>query len=623
MRSESTCASIREDLSAYIDNELAPSRRVMVEEHLATCTACRREEGLLRSVRKMVRVQVVENIPDLTTPILARIEATRPARNPWHERFQVAAISAAAAALVILGASLPFDTNDSDIARASEITAQARAAARRLDAYEATFAITERGWHPDVPTRHLTAEVDFVAPENFRLEVRDDTEYPTGEWPRNDVSLISTSSRWWIEEPSSCPAEALPNCAAPTTWAGVTERRVVTHRQPFDGTSALPTDIIVPLETLAGEGFEVLGDTEIDGRPAYRLQLAYRQAVPLIASLEAGGSWREFHPLDKVDLWIDRQTWFPLRFEVVAGSSPDRALWATRRGLSDEPGSTLLSVVSTGFSEPSGTAADSFDVPTSGIARDGGFETARATDVPVPSFLAGLVRYRSGRTLEGGSVIAFTDGMEYLKVVERAGTLSQDAIRSAEELDIGTAGYAYYLPASQEIGRRLEIATGERIIQLQTNLPRDAFLEVARSMDVMGERAPRVIEKSHGLVLRRIDPKRTPPGFARVPSYLPDGYEPAAGSMATTASATRTYTVYYRRAEGEFDGLGVRIVQSSHVEFLPPSSEDFLEIDLGETTARWSTERSELEWIDSGTYRAISVPSADLFTAVRIAEGLQ
>lgn len=624
MKPDNSCDGIRLDLSAYIDDELDTARRATVADHLEGCSACRREEEVLRSVRKLVRVQPVEDVPDLSRAIMARINQTSSyTENVWHRNLRVAAVSAAAAALVVLGASLPFDQQSNDSALAGEITAEVRAVARRLTSYSASFEIVERGWHPDVPVRRMTADVDFRAPEDLHLEVRDATDYPSSQWPANDVTLVATSDRWWIEEPSSCPAEALPNCAAPTTWAGVIERRVVTARQPFDGSSSLPTDVVVPLETLAGEGFEVLGRDEIEGRPAYRLQLEYRQALPLIASLEAGGSWREFHPLDRVDLWIDTQTWFPLRYEVRTGDTPDRALWGTRRGLNDRPGTTLLTVQATGFSEPKDFALDTFRVPRSGIRRDGGFvETPRAVG-PQPSFVAGLDPYRSGITAEGDRIVTFTDGVEYLKVVSRRGAMSQDVLRSAEEVELENTSFVYYLPASQQLGRRLEISTGERIIQLQTNLARDTLLRVAASLGVSGHRAPKVIEKSAGVSLRRIDPRREPPSFALKPTFLPAGYDAVAGTMATARDASRTHTIYYRRAEGEFDGLGIRIVQSSPVAFLPPSSEDFLEIQLDEVTARWSTERGELEWTEDGIYRAISVPSADLYTAVRIAEGLR
>ena len=623
MRPDTLCDETRLDLSAYIDDELTRERRDQIEAHLENCSSCTNEEVVLRSVRKLVRVQAVEDVPDLSRQIMARIQAAPSRESGWQQHLRVAAVSAAAAALIVLGASLPFDQRSTDSARASEITEEVRAVARRLHSYRASFEIVERGWHPDVPVRRMTADVDFRAPEDLRLEVRDATEYPSSQWPPNDVTLVATSERSWIEEPSSCPAEALPNCAAPTTWAGVIERRVITNRQPFDGTSALPTDIIVPLETLAGDGFHVLGRDEIEGRAAYRLQLEYRQAVPLIASLEAGGAWREFHPLDQVDLWIDTQTWFPLRYEVKAGSSPDRSLWATRRGLRDQPGTTLLTVQATGFAEPDRFPPTTFRVPASGITRDGGFDDGRGAVGPTPGFVAGLDLYRTGATAEGDRVLTFTNGMEYLKVVRRDGDLSQDILRSAEELELESGTFAYYLPASQLLGRRLEIMTGERIIQMQTNLARDTLLRVADSLDVRGRRAPTLIEKSAGVSLRRIDPRGEPPAFALEPTYLPDGYAPAAGSMATARDGSRSFTIYYRRAEGEFDGLGIRVVQSAPVDFLPPSSEDFIEIQLEELTARWSTERGELEWIDGDVYRAIAVPSADLYTAVRIAESLR
>lgn len=622
MTADRPCEEMRGDLSAYIDNELERRRHLEIEEHVALCPSCAREEAALRSVRRLIRIQVVDDVPDLTAKIMARVHPVHEPQSEWRQRLRVAAVSAAAAALVVLGASLPFGDRGTDTARADEITAEVRAAARRLQSYSASFEIVERGWHPQVPVRRMTADVDFKAPESLRLEVQDETDYPTLQWPSNDVTLVATSDRWWIEEPTSCPAEALPICAAPTTWAGVIERRVVTNRQPFDGMSPLPTDMIVPLETLAGEGFRVLGRDEVGGRPAYRLQLAYRQAVPLVASLEAGGSWREFHPADRVDLWLDAQTWFPLRYEVIAGNTSDRSLWGTRRGLHDRPGAVLLTVTATGFDEPDSFSAETFQVPRSGILRDGGFMDGDALGAPSPGFVAGLDPYREGTTAEGHAVLTFTDGMEYLKLTQRRGRLSQDIFRSGEELNLGDGAFAYYLPASQELGRRLEIATGERIIQMQTNLSRDTLLQVAGSLDVIGKRAPLSVEKTSGVSLRRIDPRREPPAYALEPSYLPDGYEPAAGSIATSPDGSRTFTVHYRRAEGEFDGAGIRIVQSVPIDFLPPSSEEFVEIELGRTIARWSTERGELEWIDDNVYRSIAVPSADLFTAVRIAEGL-
>src|SRR5688572_9076328 len=103
------CDQIHADLSAFIDDELTPKRRLQIEAHLEACSSCRREETILRSVRKLVRVQAVEDVPDLSSQIMARVVSIEPVGGPWAQRIRVAAVSAAAAALVILGASLPFD----------------------------------------------------------------------------------------------------------------------------------------------------------------------------------------------------------------------------------------------------------------------------------------------------------------------------------------------------------------------------------------------------------------------------------------------------------------------------------------------------------------------------------
>ena len=44
------CKEIRERLSAFIDNELPPSERKFIEEHLRACLECAHEESSLRQV---------------------------------------------------------------------------------------------------------------------------------------------------------------------------------------------------------------------------------------------------------------------------------------------------------------------------------------------------------------------------------------------------------------------------------------------------------------------------------------------------------------------------------------------------------------------------------------------
>ena len=629
MRSE-TCDLIQLELSAYIDDELEPDRKRSVAEHLATCSECTQEETALRAVRRLVRIHPVEDVPDLAPAIMARIEGRVASRSRvargigrWHEQLRVGAVAAAAAALVVFGASLPFDRPAGDVAAAGEITNGVRAAARTLDTYSASFSIVEQGWHRDVPRREMTATVAFEAPENLRLEVRDKTDYPNALWPKNDVTLVATSDRWWIEEPSSCPAVALPECAAPTTWAGVIERRVVDHRQPFDGTSPLPTDIVLPLETLAAaDGFEVLGRDTVAGRPTYRLALDYRQAVPLVAALEVGGAWREFHPLDRVELWIDAETWFPLRFTVAAGDSPDRPLWGTARDLDDRSGEVLLSVTATHF-ETRDPPSETFSVPRSGLPRDGGFQVHPVRGM-APDYTADLDPYRSGTTRDGLEIETFTSGMSYLKVVRTQGSIMGEALRSGEELELDT-GYAYYLPATEMSGRRIQISLPGSVIELQSNLPRSELIRVAESLPVAGQRAPSTMEKTSGVIITRIDASSAfdEMRFTNEPRHIPSSYRLANATRSQAPDGTQNLTLLYRRPQGEFEGIGIRIVQATPVEFLTPSSEDFVEVRIGRMRGRWSIERGELEWIDGHVYRAVAVPAADLYTALRIAEGLE
>ena len=627
MRSEHRCEAIREELSAYLDGESTMIPRSDIEAHLSACRSCTEDLAAIAAVRRLVRVQAVEDVPDLARAIVARIGVQQPRRDMWVERARIGSVAAVAAALLILGASLPFD-DTSRIAAASEVSDGVRAAAREIAAYRATFSMMERGWDEQVPERRMSAEIAFEGPENVRIDIRDHTDYPSDGWPRNDVTLIATADRSWISEPSSCPVEALPACAAPTTWAGVVERRSVVNRLPFDGTTALPTEIILPLETLAAdEGFEVLAEETVSGRQALRLRLDYRQAIPLVASLQAGGSWRSYHPLDEVRLWVDRETWFPLRYEIRAGTSADRALWAQRHGLDDASGELLLRVQTTELAEPSTGNIGEPDVPVSGIRRDAGFiETTKLNRIPRLS-AAGLAPYRMGRTPAGHRIVAFAQGLRYLKATwSRGRQLSSSAIRTAEEVALPGGGYAYYLPASATSGRRLEMIDPPRIGVLETNLPRRQLLDVAGTLSgFVGQRIAGSTEKTSGVTLVRTDPDEAfdVVDFARRPTFLPDAYEVRSAFTTSRPGGTRSLTVYLRRPEAEYEGAGIRIVQSRPIEFLPPSSEEFVVVNVGDVQARWSVERGELEWIEGGTYRAVAVPSSDLFTALQIAEGLR
>jgi hypothetical protein len=600
---ELSCATARVEISARLDGESNAQTARALDEHLRTCGACRHHEAQLLKAHRFLRLQPVDEVPDLTGAIIDRIrgEAERPDQRQWTVRLRVASVAAAAAALLVAGASLPFVEQLPDTAGAGEIVRRVRTAARTLTTYRATFEITERNWHPRVPLRHFSAEVSYEAPERLRLTVRDLTVYPGSGWPRNNVDLVAGASRWWIREPVTCPPQALPGCAA----GSGTEERTVVHRRPFDGTTRLPTDIVVPLETIASSGdFDVLGETEVAGRASYKVVLPYRYALPLVMALEAGGSWRGFDPLDRVEVWIDKDTWFPLRFEVYAGDEEEAA----------------LTVAASTFSEPPSVDDDVFAAPRTGIVRSGGFMPRRFGTVAAslaPSITAGLDPYRAGTTPQG-RVLSYARGMTWLKVEElsrpTAPPLTAEAIRL-------TSGWAYYQPADESFKRRIDMFTAGSQLHLESNLQRSELVRVAESLGVVGERVP-AGTTAPGLDIERVGLKRASAlGYLVTPSYLPKGYRFSSALVARSRRGSTT-TLYYLAPEAEYEGFGIRVTQSPSLDVLPPSSEVFTEVAIGNVRGRWSSERGELEWIEDGTYRAVAVPSFDLATAVRIARSM-
>jgi outer membrane lipoprotein-sorting protein len=628
VKSERACDEIRTEISARLDGEVDATTNARIEEHLSTCAECRAHERALAHVRQSLRLQVVEEVPDLTDAILERVARRGPRerrREAWTTRLRVGSVAAAAAALLLIGTSIPFTDRAPEVASASEIVRQVRAAARTLSSYRATFEIVESGWHRDVESRRFTAEVLFSAPESFRLSMRDHTTYPArGVWPRNDVDLVADADTWWIDEPSSCPTGALPRCRPKRA----SEPRVVVRRQPFDGSSALPTDIVVPLETIASSGaLQVEGQEEVIGRRAYRVSLDYRRAVPLVSALQTGGVWREFHPLDRVDIWIDRDTWFPLRFDVRAGSSPERPSWARRLGYREEAGSVLLRVSATSFSASPGVPAETFRAPRAGIVIDGGFVASSVAEVPgrvTPAHTAGLSPYRAGRTAQGQRIVAYASGTTWLKVVsgrDVAGSAARAATLEQVRLDDG--GYAYYQPAASTTGRRVDLFGKGRRVYLESNLARRELLAVAASLPGTSTRLPARIEGGGGLVVERVsieDAASLP--FFTAPRRLPEGYAPSAAVLARAGDGRPTVTLYYRNPEAEYDGFGIRVTIAPGVGRLAPSSQQYDVIALEGGTARWSQEEGVLEWVRDGVYRAVAAPSFDLAIAAWIARGL-
>lgn len=625
------CDAAQVDISARLDGELEPDASLALDQHLADCDVCRRAEERLARARRAIRIHPVERVPDLTDRILDAVAAEGPRlrrRSEWGTRVRLGAVAAAVAALVLAGATLSHHGNRADVASAGEIASGIRSAARSLATYRASYDIVERGWNPKVDVRKFSAEVWFDAPEKLRLLVSDFTTYPDRTWPRNDVEVVANPRTWWIREPSECPPAALPVCSI--RWGPPTENRTVVHRQPFDGTTRVPTDVIVPLETIvASRDFRVVGLARVAGRESYHVSLPYREAVPLVGALQPGGSWRPFSPLDHVQLWLDRDAWFPLEFKVIASGSRDRRLWAEQQGLSDRPGETLLNVTAATFDTPRGFGPETFSAPTRGIVKDAGFTPRRALPrwAPDASYVAGLDPYRSGTTSTGQVVSAYSGGSTWLKITsERTNPPKPFYPATAEQVALpANAGWGYYEPSSAELGRRLDVFGAHVHAHLESNLPRDEILRVGASLGLRGQPAPARIHAGDGTTITRLygsDPYAGSP-YALEPSWVPDGYELSTSLESEGPDGRSTLTAYYRSPEADYDGVGIKVTQSSPVRLLTPSSQDYAHVVVRGLDGRWSPETGDLEWLDGDTYRSIEVPSFDLATALRIADGMR
>jgi hypothetical protein len=637
------CDVAQLEISARLDGARTARLDEPFDQHMTTCATCRRFESRARQLRDGVRLEPAREVPDLVPGIMAAIR-TEPRTSPLRRSIPrpdlrrwgrpAAAFLAGAAASAVLLSGLPFQRAQTP-AFAKEIPQLVAAAAKDVDLYRASFEIIERNFRPEVPERRFEAEVWFGAPEIFGAEIRDRTTYPSDAWLRNDTGVAVDGSRWSIWNPAPCEKRAVPICES--------NFRSVRGREPFDGDALLPSDIVVPVGTLAGtDHVEVLGRGEVLHRRVLNVALPYSDATPLFAYLHAAGSWRPFFPSDRVVASLDVETWFPLAYEVRASESPQRHRWAAARGLPDESsGEKLFSVRATQFTTTGSPAVAR--TPTTPDTRDAGFRDVSFASIAdrvgfeplVPRDLAGLKGYRAGVFGTGSrprdeTLLSFAQGLAWLKIRQTRQwsqpTLYGNVGTLASEIVLPNGGVAYYEPATATLGRRLSIHAKGWDIYVETNLTRAELQRVAGSMPVVGERVPdawNVRTWAGGIERQRVTlrqaTRRAP--YALYPTRLPYGYRLAVVHVVRTAGSDGI-TFYFRRDGAEPDGVGLKLHQTRADVLPPPMDPDTFVLKLEDATARYSIERSELEWVEAGVYRSLTGPSADLGTLLDVARSL-
>jgi putative zinc finger protein len=611
------CEAAELELSARLDGERDRSLDDAVAAHLETCSSCRAFEAGAQRVRVMTRVQPATPVPDLVPRIMEAVGAparlrTAPGQRPQRAWLPYAAAFAAGVlvASVLLG-GLPGFRRGPSPALATEIPDDIAAATAQVTSYRATFDILERNFDLRVPERTFAATVAFRAPERFRATITDRTAYPSEAWIPNDFVLAIDGSRWMLDAPRTCPREALPECTAVGR-----DVRAVVGRAPFENDTALPTDIVLPVRTLVDVGrVEVVEETTVLDRDAVVVALDYHDATPLFAYLHAAGTWRPFFPQDRVLVTLDRETWFPLAYEVRAASSGERSLWATRQGLPAEPPGTLLFRASA-RALGRGPDADWHALgPLGPSALDHGFveqsESTIAASIggmpPLPTDLAGLEPYTSGMVGDR-FLFAYARGLAWLTVSGPAGGVAQPPAL-AMPVELGH-GVGLYEPATSEHGRRITILGPEWDLTIETNLPRDQLLEIASSDSIVGELPE---QPRDGL-----DDARRVLSELLVPTPLPSRYR-----LWDVDARGAAVTIHYLRPGAELDGTGIRLYQSRDTGLPPPLDLEVLGVEVRGISGRYSAERAELEWVEDGVYRSLQASAFDLAGLLRIAASLE
>lgn len=630
-------------LSAAMDGERLPAD---VRAHVDTCARCAAFADGAQQLRTGVRVRVAEPVPDLVAPIMERVreEAAHPAapvplrgrpvpapgrRAPLRSFAAAALVGMVVGALLVSGGML---FRRAAPATASRIPKQIAEAATNLESYRAAYRVVERNWHPDVLRREFEVDVAFASPERFLVRVHDVTAYPGLTWPRNDTELRVNGGRWMLRGPDACVSQDVVTCV--DTAPGRISDTLISGRPPFDADAPMPTDIILPVTSLAGsDRVNVVGEAVVDGHRAVGLRMSARDAAPLVAFFQQAGIWRPLYPADRVDVWLDAESWFPLRFTVTAAPGEDRALWTSRFGIPTErAGEEVLDVrledLSVGsvprslFAVPRGGRDEGFhEVPQDELAAAAGFEPV------VPARLHGLRPYRSGvfEDPSEGAILSFADGLSWLRVRERRVSAPVPAPAYSERVTLPGGSVASYVPATAaSAGRRVAIQGDGWDILIESNLRREELIDIAGSLPVRGD-APPVHSTGYGLRIEQVpvDQLAVRAGFpVLVPAVLPEGSHLVTAEVESFGPG-RAVRLVYGRSGAEPGGYGVRIYEAPGEALPPASGNDQAAVPVRGVTGRWSPEHQELEWVEDGRYVSVRVPGLELADAVAIAASLE
>jgi outer membrane lipoprotein-sorting protein len=636
----------RRAISERMDGERLSARATAaLDHHLSTCAGCKAFESGAWRLREAARFGVAGSVPDLVEPIMDTVRreaAGRPrfallrGRPPGVRWSRTLASLAAAVVIGLVAGSLivggPWRPDDrTTLASAADISAAVSAAASRLQAYQATFAITESDPTGAASDRQLTMSVWFRAPERFRLDVADHTPGAGTRFVADDLQLIVNGASSYQVAPSGCPVGVCPE-----------REQVVRNRLPFSSQTPAPTDLILPVSTLVdAQQMQVLARGRLMGRDAIEVRLPFERARPLFPFLDLGGRWRPFFSGDRVDLWLDAHSWFPLRYAVYPAAGPNRDEWQLRFGLPDEPAGVPIFEVRALSIAGTAPPASTFRIPHARASTDEGGRTATidqirravAFDPVTPPTVDGLDLYRAVLPDSEGSqaVLTYASGLSWLKIGETRARSGEGFFGPvglhAQQIDVAGVGSAYYEPASARHGRRLAIHTAGGDLYLETNLSRDRLLGAAAMLDVRATPVPPSWLTSTSPLgeTRRVDLEEATtvlPFTVLVPPAPPDGFTLASAEVVTVDGAA-SLNVYYQREETDFDAAGpLRLHEEAERRLPPASAARQFGVSVRGTEGRWTPGRHQLEWVENGVYYSLDARTLELQQLLDIAASM-
>jgi len=651
------CERARRAISERMDGErLSPRLTAAVERHVADCTACAAFEAGAWKLREAARFEVAPAVPDLVDSIMASVQRERQERAPTRlrllpggrarrpllpDRIRLAPVAAALAVGLVVGSLAvggPWQRPEGLSVDAAEVTRGVAAAATTLSSYQARFAVTEYHFAPDVPVREFSMNVWFQAPERFRLDVVDHTQYPSKDVTPTDLELIVNGSSWYSLGPSACPIDVCPP-----------RQTVVENRVPFSSTTPAPTDLILPVTSLADANqLEVVGRGNLLGRPAIEVRLPFDLAEPLFPFLSLGGSWRPFFGSDQVDLWLDATSWLPLSYAVYPAGGRERDEWALRFGLpSESPDQPIFQVVALSVDrQPPG--AGTFRIPQTSGGTDQGakpvsiFQASEETGFrPIePENVDGLSMYQvvlpPASTSKGEppqTLITYSKGLAWLKLGETRGwtsnTLYGPVSLQAQEVSLANGSVAYYEPATADHGRRLSIHAVGTDLYVETNLSRDMLLNVAGSLRVTGIPIPATwaVRTSPEGVTERVTLAQAAaetPFTIMLPGSdaLPAGYSVASAEIVRLHQGT-ALNVYFQQQDTDLGTGPIRLHEEVATKLPPASSAAQSEVEVRGVIGRWTPNRNQLEWVEQGVYLSLDAGGLSLADLLRVAASLE